>query len=303
MRSPISRPVAILIAAVVVLLGAPGLAGAANSPAQPKSAADTTADCGGAQLTKSTGGDWQCTFDDEFSGSSLDLTKWTVQTTAGSGFTAGPACVVDDPANESVSGGYLNLTVRTKVFTYCKSPSGSFWTNYTAASVSTFDKFAQTYGRFEIRAKFPESTLRGLQESIWLWPVNSVKYGPIWPESGEIDIAEAYSVFHDRAVPYVHYVPAAPDYNVSNNYCTFADPNAFHTFTAVWTPTTITISYDGNTCISDTWNPYGLTKPAPFDQPFMVAITQGLGVGYNAANPFYTKVPATTQVDYVRVWK
>ena len=42
-------------------------------------------------------------------------------------------------------------------------------------------------------------------------------------------------------------------------------------------------------------------KPAPFDQPFIVALTQALGVGANAVTAA-TPLPATTQIDYVRVW-
>jgi hypothetical protein len=35
----------------------------------------------------------------------------------------------------------------------------------------------------------------------------------------------------------------------------------------------------------------------------MLALTQGLGIGTNALDPSITPLPATTQIDYVRVWK
>jgi hypothetical protein len=63
------------------------------------------------------------------------------------------------------------------------------------------------------------------------------------------------------------------------------------------------VRYDGHTCLVDNWNPTGMVKPAPFDQPFMVALTQALGINTNAFSPASTPLPATTQVDYVRVWK
>jgi hypothetical protein len=44
-------------------------------------------------------------------------------------------------------------------------------------------------------------------------------------------------------------------------------------------------------------------KPQPFDSPFIVALTEYLGVGTNAFQPGTTPLPASTQVDYVRVWK
>ncbi len=113
-----------------------------------------------------------------------------------------------------------------------------------------------------------------------------------------------YSRYADRAIPYVHYVPAATDPNVTNDYCLINDISQFHTYAVEWTPTTITIIYDGNTCLVDSWNPASpLVKPEPFDQPFMIALTQALGQGLNAFNPTTTPLPAVTQVDYVHVWK
>ena len=48
----------------------------------------------------------------------------------------------------------------------------------------------QTYGRFDIRARFPEVTLPGSQGALWMTPYQNL-YG-LWPLSGEIDIAEFY---------------------------------------------------------------------------------------------------------------
>jgi hypothetical protein len=46
-----------------------------------------------------------------------------------------------------------------------------------------------------------------------------------------------------------------------------------------------------------------VSSPAPFDQPFFILLTQALGVGTNQFDPATTPLPATTSVDYVRVWK
>ena len=79
-------------------------------------------------------------------------------------------------------------------------------------------------------------------------------------------------------------------------------PSEFHSYALEWTTSTLTISFDGHTCVSDNWNPAApLLKPAPFDQPFMIALTQALGINANAVNDA-TPLPATTQIDYVRVW-
>jgi beta-glucanase (GH16 family) len=263
--------------------------------------------CGGEQVIKNTGAYWACTFDDEFDGTTLDTSKWVVQTTAASAFTTGAAparaCYVNSPNNLAVSGGYLYLGVRKEAgYFTCPSPTGAFTTQFTAASVMSYGKFSQTYGRFEVRAKFPASTVAGLQETLWLWPNKPTLYGT-WPLSGEIDFAEIYSLYNDRSIPYVHYVPATLDTNVTNNYCTISNLNAFHDYAVEWTPTSIKVTYDGKTCINDPWLAAApLTGLQPFDQPFFLALTQALGVGANAytAN---TPLPAYTTVDYVRAWQ
>ena len=285
-------------------LAAPALAARRVKPPAPAPAPAPS--CGGTTLTKSTGGTWQCTFDDEFSGSTLDSSKWIAQQTATSGFTSGlTACFVNSTNNISVANGTLNLTARKEGSPFtCTDPFGNFSTQYTSGMVSTYGKWSQAYGRFEVRAKMPAATVKGLQESLWLWPSNSSKYGSTWPASGEIDIAEMYSAYADRAIPYVHYNPALWDPNVTNTSCMISNLGAFHTYAVEWTTSTIKVIYDGTTCLIDSWNPAApLVKPQPFDQPFIIALTQALGIDGNAFDPSTTPLPATTSIDYVRVWK
>jgi beta-glucanase (GH16 family) len=265
---------------------------------------DPTAPCGGS-LPKAGGGTWQCSWSDEFDGTSLDRTKWLPQTTAASGFNDKTSCVVDSPNNLAEGNGVLTLTARKEAAPFtCQSPNGNYTTQYTSATVTTFGLFTQAYGRFEMRAKFPSTSVPGLQSAFWLWPENMFKYGYVWPQSGEIDVAEEYSAFSDRVIPYIHYVPATTDVNVTNNYCMVNDVGAFHTYTLEWTTSTLTVMFDGQTCIVDSWNPaLPLLKPQPFDQPFMVALTQMLGQANNAFNASTTPLPASMDVDYVHVWK
>jgi beta-glucanase (GH16 family) len=255
-------------------------------------------------LPKAGGGTWECSFDDEFDGSSLDGAKWVAQQTATSDFKAGDSgCWVDDPDNIFVSGGTLKLVARKE-----SAPvnCGSFSSPYTAGLISTYGgRFSQAYGRFEVRMKVPGTNVPGLQEAFWLWPDNPFLYG-LWPLSGEIDVAEMYSNYNDRAIPFIHYNPAAVDLNVTNNYCLIPNLGAFHTYAVEWTTETIKIIYDGQTCLVDNWNPAGpLVKPAPFDRPFIIALDQSFGVAAtgNALDPARTPLPATTEVDYVRVWR
>jgi len=315
----VSRPRGLRRAGVIMagacLLATAWSSAAAGARTVPRARAATVASptCGGTTLAKPGGGVWQCTFDDEFTASTLDPSEWTPQLTAHSDYTNGPAgsaaCYVDSPRNISVSGGYLRLTARAEAAPFtCAGPSGGFTTKYTAGMVSTYAGFHQAYGRFEVRAKLPQTTAKGLQETLWLWPVNQVKYGA-WPYSGEIDFAEFYSQYANLDVPYLHYVydPAslntATNTNVATAYNCTINFSTFNSYAVTWVPGRITILTNGKTCLVDNYAASGLSTPAPFDQPFFIALTQALGVGTNAFNAATTPLPATTVVDFVRAWK
>ena len=265
------------------------------------------ATCPGPVIPKATGGNWTCTFDDEFDGTAIDATKWSVLTTASGAPANNGACYTTSPNNVSVGGGYLSLVVRQEAAPInCPLLGGrTAATPYTAGTVAT--KYTQAYGRFEVRASFPAATVSGLQSSLWMYP-KSLTYGA-WPLSGELDIAEWYSTYPDRAIPYLHYNYDKTTTNtttganvVTNNYCMIT-ANDFHDYVVEWTTSSITITFDGQVCMVDKPSALGLTGMAPFDQPFFLILSSALGIGLNAYNPSKTPLPATTQVDYVRMWK
>lgn len=289
--------------------------------------------CGGQTVpAKADGTEWQCAFSDEFNGTEIDRSKWVPMRTDQYGWYTGypvSACYKDSPNNISVSGGYLSLVLRKEPEPFiCQGmPADRNTTQYTAASVSTWSKFSQQYGRFEIRAKIPADRTKGLQETLWLWPNDAKKYGNEREASGEIDIAEFYSAIPDYNVPYLHYLydkttrnpetdtnivtlgspnPANAAYNRNYNNCKI-NQSDFNTYTAVWSSGRIEIYVNGNPCVINNYTSTVGAVPAPFDQPFYVVLTQAIGIyaGYDNSfdpnNP--PRLPAVTQVDYVRAWK
>jgi beta-glucanase (GH16 family) len=237
-------------------------------------------------------GEWTCTFDDEFSGTSLNTANWQPQLTATSGYiTGGQDCYVDNPNTISVSGGYLRLSVLKTAPFQCLS---GYDPQYEAGMVTSSHLFNQTYGAFEVRAKLPAASVPGLQETLWLYP-QSMIYGK-WPASGEIDFAEFYSASPNLDVPYIHYTYASSDPNVTSFNCAIY-PAQFNTYGVDWTPSSITIRYNGRVCLVD--HPIG--GPAPFNEPFFISLTQALGLGANAPTAS-TPLPATTEIDWVRAW-
>jgi len=276
---------------------------AGPTSAAPVSAAATTATCGGERPMKPGGGRYKCTFEDNFNGSELDRSKWVVQETAVTGISAlGKGCYVDDPDNIKVAAGQLFLTARKEdaVFT-CKGPFGSYNTERTAATVGTYGLFTQTYGRFEFRAKMPNTAIQGIHSALWLYPQKHTYGG--WPNSGEIDVAEWFSGAPKNVYPSVHY--AGENVLLSTGYnCPVAGAGTqFHRYAVEWTPTSMRFLYDNRVCFTHRWTPSApLTPPQPFDQPFYVVLTQVFGGSWNSITP-QTPTTATMAVDWVRVWQ
>lgn len=255
-------------------------------------------DCGDA-VARSGGGAWTCTFADDFGGRSLDTGKWVIGDTSMSGFSMNGTCFDPSDGNIRVRGGELHLTTRKTQPFQCRSPYGSFQSEYTGATISTYGKFQQTYGRFETRMSFPETPGAGVHGGFWMNPRERV-YGA-WPHSGEIDVAEWFSAIADRAYPSLHYAGDTAQDTGWN--CVIGDPTAYHTYAVEWQPTKMDFYYDGRLCFSRSWVPDApLVAPQPFDQPFVMALTNAVGAMWNAPDAT-TVLPATISVDYVRAWK
>jgi len=265
--------------------------------------------CGGQPKLESDGVNWTCTFDSEFTGTSYDPAQWQAITTAKSGFTSGStACFVDSPNNISVGNGYLSLTARKEDSAFkCQDPEGSFVTQETSGYLSTYQRFSQAYGRFEVSAKVPTARTAGLQSSLWLYPESLNRLLP-HGYHGEIDFAEIFSDLPSVAIPYIHYMhgptTAATDTNVvTNDNCPII-PGQFNDYVLEWTPGTLHVIINGQTCLIDHWEAMPpQSGNEPFDVPFFMNLTQALGVRGNNYDPATTPLPATTEVQYVRVWQ
>ena len=299
----------LLLAGSTTLLGG-AVAGAAVHPLHA-----TGSTCAGTTPpVASPSGQWSCTFDDEFNGTALDTTKWQPMLTSNSSYHTGPSgsyvCYMNDPRTISESGGTLNLSVVNNGKSFqCNEIMHSFWTKYVGGMVDSMGLFSQQYGYFQARVQTPPNATRGVQETLWLYPLNETLYGA-WPNSGEIDFGEFYSAYPSLDVPVVHYHGSTNDPNATNDNCAIAGQataGQWHTYAVLWTPTTITTYYDGVTCFTDSYWPYATypdTPPKPFTQPFFLNLTQALGIGTkNGFQSWTTKLPATTKVDWVRVWQ
>jgi beta-glucanase (GH16 family) len=260
--------------------------GTADPTAQPLE----TDECG-IRPPKPGGGLWSCTFADDFTGPALNRSYWTplVQPE-----TNGIACNIDSPQTHQVVDGVLRLTVRpVGNGVSCPVPSdGSAPRRFASASISTYYRWSQKYGRFEARYRNTATRASGLHEAFWLWP--DQRYDR-WNTFGEIDIAETYSALPDVAIPHLH-DSQEPTGRVNTAWDCRASRGEWHTYTMEWSADRIEIFVDGKSCVVNT------ETTARFRAPYIIALSLILGDGWNNYDG-RAPLPATMEVDYVRVWR
>ncbi|MBM0125830.1 glycoside hydrolase family 16 protein [Pimelobacter simplex] len=257
-------------------------------------------DACGPRPQRPDGSSYDCTFHDEFDGTSLDRTRWTAQDTDLTGvFTGQGGCYVDNGRTIAVGGGTLRLTatIHDRMF-LCGSPYAPFPTRSEVATVTTTSRFTQTYGRFSARMRFSSAT--GSHAAFWLSPEDHA-YGK-WPLSGEVDVAEWYGNDQTRVYPSVHYVGEGRQESTGRECPVPGATTGFHTYTVEWTPTVMRFFYDDQFCWSHSWVPTNVRAPAPFDKPFNLVLAQIWGSGW-AARRLSSPRTSTLEVDWVRAWR
>lgn len=259
-------------------------------------------DACGRLLRKPSGGRWRCSFVDEFDRRRLDHSKWEVMDTRKIGWWQGETCFTTGRESVDVRRGRLVLTARRGPLINCGTAAHSAFTHYTGGMVNTSHNFAQTYGRFEVRSKYPTADTQGIIGGFWMYPIRHT-YGR-WPRSGEIDVAEWWSARPRQVVPSLHY--EGRERRVDSGFkCRVKTPTRFHTYTLVWRPTVMRFSIDGKKCFARRWTPDPpLTRPQPFDHPFSMILFVGVpwrwgGRGATAQTEF----PARYVVDYAKAWR
>jgi beta-glucanase (GH16 family) len=219
-------------------------------------------------------GSWSLVFDDEFTGSSLDTSKWSVGW-FGSGVTKPvnsyeTACY--DPSHVSEANGELDLTL-TAQSASCGQP-------YDGAAVTTNGHFQFTYGFVEVRA-----WLAGSGSTVYDWPQIWLD-GQNWPTDGEIDILEGLG---GSACYHWHGPPNGTGYG-GCPAGSFA--GGWHTFGVDWEPGSVTYYYDGTNVGSVT----NSTSQITGDPMYLILVA-------STSNGSDTQTPATERFKYVRVWQ
>jgi beta-glucanase (GH16 family) len=254
---------------------------------------------------------WQ----DEFTGTQLDTSKWNYE--QGYYLSNDPntwgwgnnelAHYTNSTQNVFVQDGKLNIRVLNDPKAFPQDPNR--YAPYSSGKINTKDKLSLKYGRVDISAKLP--TGNGLWPALWMLPEDSV-YGA-WAASGEIDIMEAKGRLPGTTSGALHYGGQWPvnrylagEYHFPQGQ-TFA--NEFHVYTMIWEEDNFKWYVDGKFFFKVTkeqW--YSVAVPsnpnAPFDEPFYLIMNLAVGGHFDGGlSPGPSDIPATMQVEYVRVYK
>jgi len=247
--------------------------------------------CCATSFAKGAPTDWDIVWNDEFAGTSLDTSKWDVVDWKTPYNNERQAY---HPSQVTVSGGNL-------VLTSIDIPYGD--KAYRSGKVES--KWAQQFGRWEVRAKLPGT--KGTWPAIWLLP-DGKKYP--WPSQGEIDIMEhrgdkptiTTSAFHWGQNPRGRrYLTDEQDLSLSGRQVDFTD--GFHTYAVEWDAEKIHFFVDDvhHFTVSDTETDGFISgQSAPMEVQLNVAVG---GDYVKDAQPDKTSVwPQQMLVDYVRVY-
>jgi beta-glucanase (GH16 family) len=270
--SPASTPLP-----MPLVVGHPALA---SPPAGGATGSASASQHAGPMVPAGVHGHWKLDFDEEFNGTGLDgnwSTGWF-----GSGITAPVNHTQEDcydPAQVSVDGGSLNLTMISK-----SESCGIDNPRYASGLVSTAGRFTYTYGVLEARVYLPSAD--GHPGTLANWPAVWTD-GQNWPEDGEDDVieglgGEACAHFHSSDEP------GGVGAGGGNGCAGGSFAGGWHTFAADWEPGQVTYYYDGNEI--------GSVSQGVTGAPMFIVLSYDSGQAYPQA-------PATMKVDYVRVWQ
>ena len=263
-------------------------------------------------IPTASGQQWVSTWSDEFNAGSSDLNGFsydTVDTVGGGWGNNELQTYTSNSQNVSVS---TSAGVGALHIDAIASGSAGHQT-YTSARIKTPALFAQAYGLFEWRAKFPAGT--GLWPALWMMPRDSAYGG--WPSSGEIDVFESKGQ-SPTLVQGTHNTGTSP--GALNSQTGFYSAPAgfstgdFHTYDLKWTPGSVNQAgslkwyVDGTLYETQSGNwtiPNGAApgdKDAPFDKPFYILMNMAVGGNY-VGNPSLANGTYDMQVDYVRAYQ
>lgn len=234
---------------------------------------------------------WQ----DEFSTSGLDMSKWEHEVNADGGGNNELQYYTDRIKNSFVETGMLIIAAHQEEYT-----ADGKTRYYTSARLRTKNKGDWTYGRVEVKAKIPFG--KGVWPAIWMLPTDWVYGG--WPRSGEIDIME-----HINLSDEIHGSVHTEAYNHrigTQKTAQIKVPDAgenFHVYAVEWSNDKIDFFVDDNKYFTFYNDNKGDYTTWPFSKRFHLILNVAVGGDWPGDPDLTTTWPKEMTVDYVRVYE
>lgn len=227
-------------------------------------------------------------FEDTFSGSSIDTTKWFRNWLGGDDVSRTPPPASSenssvDPTHLSVVGGNLELALTAEVNTV-----NSVSRDYVGALCHTAGKFEFHYGHMEARLNLVGQT-DGQNKPLANWPAwwcNSTTDPGL-----EIDLLEAFGT-GDTASNNIHYWNSGVDTQEGNGTVS-TGLSGWHVVGAEWRSGQVDFYYDGSKVRT-------VTNAGITSYPNFVILEHG---AQSVASDSKNRAGTSMLVDYVRVWQ
>ncbi len=230
-------------------------------------------------------------WNDEFDGTSLNLSDWNYEIGTGSGGWGNNELQYYLEDNTTVDDGVLIITAKNETFNQ---------NNYTSSRITTQGKQSFQYGRIDIRAALPKG--QGLWPALWMLGNTFSSSG--WPACGEIDIMELVGGGAGRDdVVYgtVHWDDNGhAEYGDNNQLSSGTYADEFHVFSIVWDDQAIRWYRDDILYNTIDITPSALSE---FHQEFFFIFNVAVGGNWPGSPDGTTVFPQTMYVDYVRVFQ
>ncbi|HEX9780420.1 MAG TPA: family 16 glycosylhydrolase [bacterium] len=216
---------------------------------------------------------WHLVWEDEFEGEAVDPARWRVE----------HAALVKNNELQFYASDDVDVRDGRLVLRSQARPLGG--RQYTSGLVETKGKFAQAFGRFEVRAKLPGG--QGIWPAHWLLPTDGG-----WPP--ELDIMELLG--HEPNTVYLtQHWGAWPNNRLGGEPFTGPDfTQDFHTFALEWEPDEIRWYVDGELR-------HRSREHVPTVPCFLILNT-AVGGDWPGPPDETTVFPQFHEIDYVRVY-
>lgn len=244
-------------------------------------------------VVEHTWGEYSLVWSDEFNGSALDESVWTIQQGAGGWGNQEAQYYTGRAENLRVEDGCLVIEARKEDYEGAE---------YTSARIMSKGKKEFTYGKLEASISLPSGG--GLWPAFW-----TLGGRGNWPNCGEIDIMEYVGNVPNRILGTLHTLKDRSGSKSSKAYWGENIENQFHTYGVEWTQEekngkdVIRFYVDGNVYSEQVEEVIDDDEYWPFNRPNYFIVNMAIGGTLGGTIMDIWNEPRLMKVDWIRVYQ